>query len=78
MQSDHANQNRPENERFLRVQVIPDLSVTVESAPAVEVDIFSAELEEGGCVLVDLLEGVLLPVVCVISKLDLSLDLCRC
>jgi len=58
----------------LGVKVIPDLTVAIEDTSAVDVDVRTAELEESGGVLEDLLECVRLPVVRVVGELDVSLD----
>jgi hypothetical protein len=50
------------------------LTVAVEHAAAVHVHIFTAELEKGGGILEGLVEGVGLPVICVIGELDVTLD----
>lgn len=76
MQTNDTHQNRAQNEGILGIQVIPDLSVPIERTVSVNVDILATELEEGCCVLVDLFEGVGLPVVCVVGELDCAQDLC--
>ena len=57
-----------------RIQIVPDLTVAVESAATVDVDVFPAQLEEGGGVLEDLLEGIGLPVVRIVGELHVALD----
>lgn len=55
--------------------IIPYLSVAVDCAAAVYVDVFAAELEERGGVLKDDLECIVDPVVCVVGKLDCAGDI---
>jgi hypothetical protein len=51
------------------------LAVSVQSTTSVDVDVLAAELEEGGGVLEDLLEGVGLPVIGVVRELNVALDI---
>ena len=74
VQSDNADENGPQDERILCIQVVPDLAVTVEFTTAVDVDVCAAEVEEGGCVLEGVFEGVLLPVICVWGEGDFAED----
>ena len=74
MQADGAEEDGPQRVYVGCVQVVPGLAVAVESAPAKDVDVVPAELEEGGGILVDLLEGVGLPVVGVVGEEDVALD----
>lgn len=76
LQPNNAHQNRAQDQRIFSIKIVPDLSVTVNSSAAVDIDVFAAQLEEGRCVLVDLLECVFLPVVCVVGKLNCTKDLC--
>ena len=72
--ADDTEEDGPQDVDVLGVEVVPGLAVSVEGAAAVDVDVFAAELEKGGGILVDLLERVGLPVVCVVCELDGSLD----
>jgi len=54
--ADNTEEDGPQDVDVLGVEVVPGLAVTVEGTAAVDVDVFAAELEEGGGVLVDLLE----------------------
>ena len=72
--TNHTEENGAKDVDVLGVEVVPGLAVSVEGAAAVDVDVLTAELEESGGVLVDLLEGVGLPVVGVVCELDGSLD----
>ena len=74
--ADHTEEDGPQDVDVLGVKIVPGLAVSVEGAAAVDVDVLATELEEGGGVLVDLLEGVGLPVVGVVCELDGSLDVC--
>jgi len=76
VQADGAEEDGSENVDILSVQVVPNLSVAVEHASAVDVDVFATQLEESGRVLERLEEGVCLPVVRVIGELDVCLDIC--
>jgi hypothetical protein len=58
------------------VEVVPDLPVAIDGAAAVDVDVGSAELEEGGGVLEGLVEGVGEPVAGVVGELEGALDVC--
>jgi len=60
---------------ILSIQVIPDLAIAIEETTTIDVDIVSAELEECGGILENLLESVCLPVVCVVGELDVTLDI---
>jgi hypothetical protein len=75
LRADEAEENGPEDVDVLGVEVIPCLAVPVQSTASVDVDVLATELEEGGGVLKDLLEGVGLPVVGVISEQDVSLNI---
>jgi len=72
--TDHTEEDGAKDVDVLGVEVIPGLAVSIEGAAAVDVDILAAELEEGGGILVDLLERVGLPVVGVVCELDGALD----
>ena len=74
VQADGAEEDGTQDVLVCCVQVVPDLPVAVERAAAVDVDVGAAELEEGGCVLVDLFEGVCLPVVGVVGEEDVAAD----
>jgi hypothetical protein len=50
------------------------LTVAIEHAASIHIHIITAELEECGGVLEGLVEGVGLPIVRVIGKLDIALD----
>lgn len=68
MQADDADQDGTKDVDVLRVQVIPYLTVAVESAAAIYIDIRPSDLEERGGVLEDLLEGMCLPIVSVVRE----------
>ena len=77
LKTDGAEEDRTQDVDVLGVEIVPDLAVAINSSAAVDVDVLATELEEGGCVLEDLVEGVLLPVVGVICELDCALDVCN-
>jgi hypothetical protein len=56
-------------------EIVPNLAVAIESAASVNVDVFTAKLEEGRRVLEGVLEGVLLPVISVVGELKSTLDI---
>ena len=72
--ADDTEEDGAQDVDVLGVEVIPGLTISVKGAATVDVDVFAAELEEGGGVLVDLLERVCLPVVGVVCELDGALD----
>lgn len=74
VQADSAKKDGAQDVDVFGIEIIPHLAVAVERASAKYIDICAAELEEGGCVLEDLLEGVGLPVVGVVCELDGALD----
>lgn len=74
VQPDNTHQNGTQNEGVRGVQVVPDLAIAVESTVTINVDVCSTELEESRRVLVDLLEGIGLPVVGVVGELNCALD----
>ena len=74
VQADGAEEDRAQCVLVGGVQVVPGLAVAVEGAAAVDVDVVAAELEECCRVLVDLFEGVGLPVVGVVGEEDVALD----
>lgn len=71
-----SEENRAEDVDILRIEIIPHLAVAIECTTAVDIDIGAAELEERGCVLEGLVEGIGLPVVGVVAELDGSLNVC--
>jgi RNA-binding protein YhbY len=50
------------------------LAISIEHTTSIHIHILTAELEEGGSILESLVEGVGLPVVCVIGELNIALD----
>lgn len=74
MQANNTKQNRSQNIDVLSIQIIPDLTVAVEEASAIDIDIISTELEECCGILEDLLESVCLPVVGVVGELNVALN----
>lgn len=74
MKLDNSEQDRSQSVNVLGVEIVPDLTVAIEHATAIDIDIFASELEEGRCILEDLGEAVGLPVVRVICELDVALD----
>jgi hypothetical protein len=74
LQSDDTHQNGTQDESILCIQIIPDLTISIEGTIAIHIDILAAELEEGRGVLVDLLESICLPVIGVIGELNMALD----
>jgi len=50
------------------------LAVSVDETTTVDIDVVSTELEEGGNILENLLECICLPIVGVIGKLDVALN----
>jgi hypothetical protein len=77
LQTDNTHQDGTLKRSVCSKQIVPDLAVAVDGAVAVNVDVFAAELEEGGGVLEDDLEGIVDPVVCVVGELDCARDICR-
>lgn len=75
MQTDCTEKNGSKGVDVLRVKVIPDLAIAIESAATVNIDVFATQLEKGCGVLVGVVESVLLPVVRVIGELNCSLDI---
>jgi len=76
VETDCSKEDGTQNVDVLCIEIVPDLAVSVKSATAVDVDVCASELEKGGGVLEDLLESVFLPVVCVGSELNITLDVC--
>lgn len=76
VQADHSKQDRAQDKRVLSVQVVPDLAIAVERAPAIDVHVFAAKLEEGRCVLERVFKGVGLPVIRVVCELNAAEDFC--
>lgn len=76
IQTNNAKQNRAEDKSVLCVQIVPDLTITVQSAASINVHVLTTELEEGRCILEDLLESIRLPVIGIVGELDGSLDIC--
>lgn len=76
MEANGPKENRSQDILVLRIEIVPHLAVTVQHPAAIDVDIVATELEEGGGILIDLLETVFLPVLCIIRKLDVALDDC--
>lgn len=74
VQPDNTDENRTQNQSVRSVQVIPNLTIAIESTVSVDVDVGSTELEESRGILVDLLEGIGLPVVGVVGELDCAED----
>jgi hypothetical protein len=74
LQPDNTDKNRTQNQSVRSVQVVPHLTIAIESTISIDVDVGSTELEEGRRILVDLLEGIGLPVVGVIRELDCAED----
>jgi RNA-binding protein YhbY len=69
-----AKENGTEDIDVLGVEIVPHLTVTIEHATPIHIDIFTTKLEKGGRILESLVEGVGLPIVRVIGKLDVALD----
>jgi len=69
-----AKENGSEDVDVLGVEIVPYLAVTIEHTAAVHVHILTTKLEESGGILKCLVESVGLPVVGVVGKLDISLD----
>lgn len=74
VQTDGAEEDRSENVDVFGVEVVPDLTISVEHTAAIDVNILAADLEEGRGVLEGLEEAVFLPVVGVIGELDVALN----
>ena len=74
LEADDTKQNRAQDVNVHSKEIIPHLTVAVESAATIDVDIVTTELEERGRVLESLLEGVILPVVRIVGELDRALD----
>lgn len=74
MQTDSTEKDWTEDVDILGVEVVPDLTITVNGAAAINIYVCPAKLKEGGGVLEGLVEGVLLPVVGIIGELNVTLD----
>jgi hypothetical protein len=74
MEANGAEENGSQDVDVLGVQIIPDLTVPVESATSIYVDIITTELEERGSILKGLIECVLLPIIRIIGELDRALN----
>ena len=66
MKAIDSEQDWPEGVYIFGIQIVPDLPVAIKGSSAVDVDIISSKLEEGGHVLEDEGEGMGLPVSCII------------
>ena len=77
VQADCAKQDRTKDVDVLSIEIVPDLAIAVQHAAAVDVHIFTANLEKSCGVLVDLVESVILPVVRVVGELNIALDICQ-
>jgi hypothetical protein len=75
METDGAEKNGTQDVDVLCIQIIPCLTVTVESSTTIDIHVFSAELEEGCGILEGLVETILLPVISVVCELDCALDI---
>jgi hypothetical protein len=71
-----THQDRAQDKSITRIQIIPDLPITIKGTVTVHVYVFTTELEERRGILVNLLEGVGLPIISVIAELDMALDFC--
>ena len=76
VETDCSKEDGTKNVYVLCIKIVPDLTITVKSATAVDIDVGASELEKGGGILEDLLESIFLPVVCVCSELYITLDVC--
>lgn len=74
MQTDCTKKDGTKGVDVLRIKVIPNLAISIQGSTTVNIDILATQLEKGSGVLVSVVEGVLLPVVRVIAKLDCSLN----
>lgn len=77
MQANCAEQDRAQDVDVLSIEVVPYLTIAVQHAAAVDVDVFTTNLEKRRGVLVNLVESVVLPVVRVVGKLNVALDVCQ-
>ena len=74
LDASNTKEDGSENVDVLGVKIVPHLAVAVEHAASIHIHIIATELEECGGVLEGLVEGVGLPIVGVIGKLDIALD----
>lgn len=77
IEPNNSNQHRTKNKSINGVEVIPDLTISIKSTATIDVDVLSTQLEEGGGILVDLGECILLPIVGIICESDISLNICQ-
>lgn len=68
VETDGAEEHWTQDVDVLGVEIPPGLAVAIDGAATVNVDVCTAELEEGRGVLVDLEEAIGLPVVGIIGE----------
>lgn len=76
IESNDSHQHRSQNQSILGIQVIPHLTISVKRTSTIDINVFATQFEKGCGILVDLLESICLPVVCVVGKLNIALDIC--
>lgn len=74
-QADDREQDWSHDGRIDLKKFPPDLPLSVNSPAAVDIDVFAANLEEGGLILEGVLEAVGLPVVGVCREFDRALNI---
>jgi len=75
VETNDAHEDGSQNIFVLCVEIIPDLSVTVNGSSTININIVASELEESSGVLEDLLERVGLPVCRVVRELNITLNI---
>lgn len=76
IKSNNSHQDGAQNQSIFGIQVIPNLTIAVKRTSTIDIDVFSTQFEKCCSILINLLEGIGLPVVRVIGELDISLDIC--
>lgn len=77
LDASNTKQDGSENVDVLGVEIVPYLTVAIEHAASIHIHIITTELEECSGILEGLVEGVGLPIVGVISELDVALNVWR-
>lgn len=75
MESINADQNRTESIDVCRIKIVPDLSVPIDSAATVDVDIIASKFEESCHILEAEFERVCLPVHSIVRELNVRLNI---
>jgi hypothetical protein len=76
VEANGTEEDRPQNIDVFGVQIVPNLTIAVESTTTINVNIVTTELEESGSILEGLVKCVLLPVIRVVGELNCALNVC--